>query len=145
MFSTAFKNAILDHITGQETDIDFANQVYMALSTADPLVDGSAMAEPDFDSVGSNGYARLLVGDPNYAAGQLFDDASGGAITNSTNPIMFPEVLIAWGTITHFAMFSAAIGGTYLGSGVLTTPLETGAGDVPLFRKSTITWSITDA
>ncbi|GAI04049.1 unnamed protein product [marine sediment metagenome] len=103
--SDALEISLLDHVLkggafGVPTDI------YIALSTADPLDTGGGIAEPIGD-----GYARVVC--------NTWNPATGRAIAN-TGAIVFPEASgDGWGNITHFAIFSAITGGTFLAHGIL--------------------------
>lgn len=118
-FGNFWENEILDHVFGKGTYTP--PTIYVALSTADPTDDGSGMAEPS-----GNGYARKQTAAADWNA------ASAGAIDNA-NAIEFPEATGSWGTITHFALFDAAIGGNMLGHGTLSQSKSVGSGDTVKF------------
>lgn len=80
---------------------------YVALSTADPGEDGSTIAEPV-----EMGYARK--------ESSAFSRPDN--VVSNTAIVDFPVSTDAWGTITHFALFDAAVGGNMLGSAELTSP-----------------------
>ncbi len=121
-FSDFLENELLDHVWSNTAYVAPAT-LYVALSTADPLDDGSGLAEP----VG-NAYARVAV--PNNLT--EWPAAAGGSKTHANN-ITFPVATGAWGTITHFAVFDALTAGNQLGSGALTTPRVVALGDQPRF------------
>ncbi len=118
-FSNYLEVELLDHVFGKGSYS--APTIYVALSTADPLDDGSGLAEPS-----GNGYARVQT------AGTDWNAASGGAIDNS-GPIMFNEATGAWGNITHFALFDAASGGNMLVHGALGMSKTFNSGDTAAF------------
>lgn len=122
-FSDYLENVVLDYI--------FSSTVYAALSTADPLDDGSGIAEP----VG-NGYTRKSVLTTDWFA------ASGGTKSNQ-NAIIFNEASGAWGAITHFALFDALSGGNILASGALTAPVSPISGETPQFAAGDLDVSLT--
>ncbi len=105
-FSDYWENEILDHIFGKGNYTP--PTIYVGLSTADPLDDGSGLAEPS-----GNSYARVQT-----SAGD-WNTASGGTIDNA-NDITFPEATGSWGTITHFGLFDAASGSNLLAHGTLS-------------------------
>ena len=105
-FSDYLENKFLDHLFGKGSYTPPA--IYVALSAADPLDDGSGLAEPS-----GNGYARAQT------TGADWNAASGGAIDNA-NAIVFSEATGDWGTITHFALMDAASGGNLLVHGTLS-------------------------
>jgi hypothetical protein len=118
-FSDYWESEILDHLFGKGTYTP--PTIYVGLSTADPLDNGSGLAEPT-----GNGYARVQT-----AAGD-WNSASAGALDNA-NAITFPEATGSWGTITHFALFDAASAGNMLAHGALTTSKAIGSGDTAKF------------
>ena len=118
-FTTTKANSILDGL--------FSTSTYIALSTTAPTDAGGNVTEPST----ANGYKRMQA----TAMGK----ASNKQITN-TDIIFFPESLnTGWGTITHFALYSAQTGGTPYYYGQLTTPVEVPAGYVPIFRAGALT------
>ncbi len=118
-FANDWENKILDHIFNKASYA--AESLYIGLSTADPLDDGSGLAEP----VG-NGYARVSVPAANW------DAAVGGMIDNNAD-ITFPTATGSWGTVTHACIFNAASAGTLKASGALALSKAIGSGDTPKF------------
>lgn len=118
-FSDYLEDELLDHVFGKGSYTP--PTIYIALSTADPLDDGSGLAEPS-----GNGYARAQT------AGTDWNAASGGAIDNA-NAIAFNEATGSWGTVTHFALMDAASGGNVLVHGVLSASKSIGSGDTAEF------------
>lgn len=116
--SDALEIELLDHIL-QPGAFTVPTDIYLALSTADPLDDGSGIAEP-----GGNGYARVVC--------NTWDAAASRAIAN-TGAITYPEATGSWGTVTHFAIFDAITGGNFLAHGSLSVSKAIGAGDNPAF------------
>lgn len=91
-FSNTFENEILDAMLGEAEILGSTLQI--ALSTTDPLEDGSGLSEPS-----GNGYARVSVGNNST----YWNVASGGQKTNKID-IVFPEATGSWGIITHWAI-----------------------------------------
>jgi len=118
-FSDYLENELLDHLFGKGSYSP--PTIYVALSTADPLDNGSGLAEPS-----GNGYAR------DETAGTDWNTASGGTVDNA-NAIVFNEATGNWGTITHFALMDAASGGNLLVHGALSTSKSIGSGDTAEF------------
>lgn len=100
---------------------------YLALSTTEPTINNSNVTEP----VG-NGYARISIS-KFMAAPALSSDSSVTEITNNKE-IHFNEATGSWGTITHFALYNSATGGTPLYVGALTEPITPTANTVPLIK-----------
>jgi hypothetical protein len=118
-FSDYWENEILDHIFGKGSYTP--PTIYIGLSTADPLDNGSGLAEPT-----GNGYARVQTTAADWNA------AAGGALDN-VNDITFPQATGSWGTITHFALFDTASGGNTLAHGALSASKTIGSGDTAKF------------
>lgn len=119
-FSNYWENEVLDHLFDKGTYIP-PSVLYVALSTADPLDDGSGAAEPAGGS-----YARVETSQADWSG------ASGGTVCNA-DAVEFAQATSAWGTITHFALYDAAVGGNLLASGPLTDPVTIAAGDTVRF------------
>lgn len=106
--------------------------IYVALSTADPGEAGASIAEPS-----GSGYARVSsgVGTGNWTR-------TAGSVAND-NVITFPEASGSWGTLTYFALYSAVTGGTFYGSGALTTSQAITTGQTASFPVSSLTVTLT--
>jgi len=114
-FGDYWENEILDHVFGKGSYTP--PTIYVALSTAEPGDDGSALSEPS-----GNGYARQSTSASDWNA------AAGGALDNA-NEITFAEATGDWGTMTHFALMDAASGGNLLAHGALSASKSIGSGD----------------
>ncbi len=106
-FSDYLEDEILDHVL-KVGSYPVPSNIYIALSTADPLDDGSGISEP-----AGGAYARVQCNTW---------DAAALRTTRNTNSIGFPEATADWGNITHFAIFDAVSGGNMLGHGTFATP-----------------------
>jgi len=124
-FSDFLEGELLDHVFKIGAAFPQPTNIYIALSTADPLDDNSGLAEP----VG-NGYARVL-NNVNWArtVSQIDNNAA----------VTFPQATGSWGTITHFGIFDAITAGNQLGSGALSTSRLVNSGDTPEFAINDIT------
>lgn len=111
--SNALEIKLLDHVLKNDA-FAVPTNIYIALSTADPLDTGAGIAEP------SDGYARVVCNTW---------DAAGSRATANTNEVAFAEASGAWGTITHFAIFDAITGGNFLAHGELAASKVIGSGD----------------
>jgi len=127
-FGDFLENELLDHVFGAAAYAAPAT-LYMALSTADPLDDGSGLNEP----VGG-AYARASVTNDLTE----WPAAAAGSKSNA-NQITFPTATALWGTVTHFAIMDAASGGNMLAHGSLTTPKTIDPGDTASFAASDVT------
>lgn len=88
--------------------------VYIALSTTNPLADGSGITEPSGD-----GYARVNTTD--FAAA-----AETGGVVEALNDalIEFANPTAGWGTISHFAIFDAITAGNLLWVGEIVDAFD---------------------
>jgi len=111
--SDAYANTMLDTA--------FAGTVYIALSTTTPTNTGTNVTEPS-----GNNYSRVAILTSYWAA------AASRSKSNSA-AVVFPEASGSWGTVTHFALYSAATGGTFLGWSALTNSRSVTAGLSPVF------------
>lgn len=110
---------------------------YLALSTAPISADGQGIVEP----IG-NGYARKQIGQSGSDGGRVqyfpssatYDELTDTFSYINNVEIHFNEATGSWGTITHFAIFTALTGGTMLAFGQLTAPIEPVADSVPVIR-----------
>lgn len=118
-FSNYLEDKILDHIFGKASYT--SSTIYVGLSTAEPLDDGSGLAEPS-----GNGYARVVTSTSDWNV------ASTGTIDN-VNTITFSEATGDWGTITHFVLFDAATAGNMLAYGALSQSKVINSGDTGKF------------
>jgi len=136
--SDALEIELLDHVlkTGA---FGVPADIYVALSTADPLDTGAGIAEP----VGMS-YARVIMNSWDVAASRA---------TENTNQITFPQATGDWGTITHWAIYSAITGGDFLAHGDFAvskacpngTNLYVGAGDIDVeFSAGGVTTNLAD-
>ena len=115
-FSDYWENEILDHLF--DKGVYTPPTIYVALSTADPRDDGAGACEPTGGS-----YTRVETSNADWAS------ASGGAISNA-NAIEFPQATANWDTITHFALYDAAVGGHLLACGPLSSAKTVAVGDL---------------
>ena len=112
--STYLANKMLDHVF-KTTAYTAATNIQLALSTADPTDDGSAIAEPS----GSN-YSRTTV--------NSWDVAASGATAN-TSAITTPTASGSWGTISHVALFDDEVTPNMLWYGAVSPSQAVGAND----------------
>jgi len=118
-FSNYWENEILDHLFGKGSYAP--PTVYVGLSTADPGDDATGLSEPT-----GNGYARLATSAADW------NSASGGSLDNA-GAVAFAEATGDWGTVTHFALFDAATGGSMLAHGALSLSKTVSNGDTVRF------------
>jgi hypothetical protein len=126
-FGNYLENKLLDHVFGMGArNYTPPTNIYVALSTADPLDTGVGLAQP----VGGS-YARVSTVAADWAV------AAAGALSNA-NPITFPEATGDWGDITHFALYDDPVAGNLLGHGLLTVHKPIGIGDTAKFAAGDI-------
>ncbi|MBN1508735.1 MAG: hypothetical protein JW955_17940 [Sedimentisphaerales bacterium] len=118
-FSDYWENEVLDHLF--DKGVYAPPTIYVALSCADPGDAGAGAAEPSGGS-----YARLET------TGADWMGTGTGAIRNA-DALEFAPACACWGTITHFALYDAVVGGHLLASGPLASPALVEAGDAVRF------------
>lgn len=113
-FSTYAQNEILDHIlkVGAFTQ---PTHLYIGLSRANPLADGSGIDEPSGGS-----YARKICDDWNIASQRK---------TKNAIELVFTEATGAWGTLTHWFISDALTGGNMIAFGALVATKTGATGD----------------
>lgn len=123
--SDYLENKLLDHLLKNTAYAQDAT-LYFALFTADP---GESGVTGEL-TIGTGGYARAAVTNNNVNFPQC---ASSGTPTKTNGTtIQFPTATLAWGTITHWAIYSAATTGTnMLAHGALSQPHYVAATDSP--------------
>ena len=117
--SDYLENALLDHVLKVGT-FAVPTNIYIALSTTDPLDDASGLTEPSGGS-----YARILCN---------VWDAAASRRTQNTAQITFATATGAWGEVTHFAIVDALVGGNMLAHGMLFEHRIVTTGKTILFK-----------
>lgn len=132
------KTIILSAITGKREYANIAPTCFIGLlKNIAASGDTVSFVEPE----ASAGYGRMQLGKYDNSTGQLMGAPKNGKITNS-QIVYLPEATADWGTITHFALFNTATGGTPFLWGALTDPVNVPSGYVPLFRVGKLSISI---
>jgi len=118
----------LDHIF-ENGAFTVPTNIYIALSTADPLDDGSGIAEPV-----ANNYARKVMNTWN---------ASASRVIKNNGVITFNTASGDWGLITHYAIFDAITAGNMLAHGSLSASKDVVNGNIPSIATTEIEVSVT--
>ena len=123
--SDYLEGAVLNHIF--EGSAFTQPTVWVGLSLADPLDDGSGLDEPDTGS-----YARVRPADNTGR----WDVSESSGVTTAANKgvINFPEATGDWGRVTHVCLFDADTGGNLLAHAELTIPRSIMSGDSAKFE-----------
>lgn len=129
-FSNFLEVALLDSAFGGVAFTP-SGTLYVALSSGDPLDDGSAILEPT-----AGGYAR--VGIANNKTNWAGAESPGGNLYNVI-PVTFPQASADWGLVTHFAILDQDSGGNLYGCGELTAQRTILNGDTPSFASGALT------
>jgi len=127
-FGDFLENELLDHVWGNAAYTAPAT-LYLALSTTDPLDDGSGITEPSGGS-----YARLGVANnaTNWPA------AASGTKTLNVDQT-FVTATASWGVIAYMAFYDAAVGGNMLAHASLSTSKTIDNGDTVIFEAGNLT------
>lgn len=88
---------------------------YVSLHTGDPGTTGA-------NEVSGGSYARQ--------AATFTQSGSNPTVASNNGTIQYPTATAAWGTVTHFGLWTAASGGNYLGGGAVTTPKSIDTDDI---------------
>ena len=126
--SDYLKNAVLDHLLGGPDFVRPAT-VYVGLSYADPLSDGSGISEPAV-----NGYGRASFTND----GTVWAAAAAGSKPTIAE-ILFPTATGSWGAaLTHYFLIDNDPGGNLLFFGELSTPRLVTIGGQPRLQAGTL-------
>ena len=98
---------------------------YVSLHTADP---GSAGAS----EVSGGAYAR-------QGPVAFTNAGSEPTVASNSSILTFPQATAPWGVVSYFGLWTAASGGTFQGSGQLTTPSSVNNGDSARFLTGSLT------
>lgn len=122
MNTTHFLNRVAGNLFRTETSPAIPTEYYIGLSTTEPTMSGTNVSEP----ASGAGYSRVLLNNLSVP--------TNGVVTNTAN-INFEESTASWGTITHFVIYDAEIGGNLLMYGALSTPRVVEAATVMTIRQ----------
>lgn len=122
MNTTHFLNRVAGNLFRTETSPAIPTEYYIGLSTTEPTMSGTNVSEP----ASGAGYRRVLLNN--------LSTPTNGVVTNTAN-INFEESTASWGTITHFVIYDAEIGGNLLMYGALSTPRVVEAATVMTIRQ----------
>jgi len=90
---------------GVDLSVPAPTSHYIALSTTDPLDDGTGITEPDI----AMGYERQLITfDPPVITNGI------GAVTTNSGSVVFPTATGDWGSIAFGAIFDSVTNGNML-------------------------------
>lgn len=98
---------------------------YVSLHTADPGDAGTS-------EVSGSAYAR-------QGAVTFTNAGNNPTVASNSAIVTFPVATGAWGTITHFGIWSAVTAGTFRGSGAVATPKAVNTGDTARFAAGALT------
>lgn len=128
-FGNYWENELLDHAFNKGA-YTAPEEIWVALSKADPTDDGSGLSEHSGDA-----YARAET-----SAGD-WNTASGGVITSAAD-IEFSTATSDWGTLTHFALYDASSAGNMLGHAALNASRTINNGDSCKFSAGDLSVSL---
>lgn len=127
-FGDYLENELLDHVFGAAA-YTAPGTLYLALSTTNPLDDGSGINEPSGGSYARLGVANNLT---NWPA------AAGGSKSNGQD-FTFVTATASWGVIAYMAIFDAVTGGNMLAHAALTSSKTIDNGDTVIFETGNLT------
>ena len=124
--SDYLENELLDHCFNAA--YASPSNVFLALSTADPLDTGAGVAEPS-----GGAYSRVTI---------TFVTAATRNVTQKAK-VTFPQATASWGEISHYAIYDAVSGGNFLAHGTLNTAKTVVNGNTPSVATSEVVISYT--
>lgn len=137
-FSDALETSLLNHLL-RATAYTPLGTVYLGLFTADPGESGVT------GEVSGGSYARVAI--TNNATN--FPQCATSGVPTKTNgaTFTFPTASAAWGTVTHWALYDSAVGGTnvMLVHGTLNESRYVAIGDPPKIAAGEMTIVLTNA
>jgi hypothetical protein len=113
--SDFLEKELLDHVFNAA--YTSPTNVFVALSTGDPLDTGAGMEEP----TGTGAYTRATL---------TCSTAASRTIAQKSK-ITFPQATANWGTITHYAIYDQLSGGNMLAHGSLNSSKRVVTGNTP--------------
>lgn len=141
-FSNTLETSLLNHLLRGSTGVDSytpLGTVHLGLFTADPGESGDA------SEVSGGSYARVAITNnttnfPQCATSGVPTKLNGATFT-------FPTASVAWGTVTHWALYDSAVGGTdvMLIHGTLNESRYVAIGDPPKIAPGEMTITLTNA
>jgi len=123
--SNWLEHAVLNHFF-RNTPTTPSTNVFVALFTSNPTDAGTGV------EVTGGAYARRQI---SFTAPSQVNER--GQISNNVE-IRFPIATADWGTVTHFAIFTALTGGNMLAHGAVPTARPIITGDEAVFRSNTL-------
>jgi hypothetical protein len=79
---------------------------------------------------GDSGANEVAGGAYARQAATFANAGNNPTVASNTTIVQYPTATASWGTITHFALWSAASGGQCLGHNTVTTPKAIGIDDI---------------
>jgi hypothetical protein len=129
-FSDYLENGLIN-ATLRGTNFTAPTTIYLALFTTDPTDAGTG------EELSDSNYARQDAAKGGSASEGWTPPADG--VTQNEKLIQFPPIADGNVTITHYAVFDAAVGGNMLYHAPLTTSKNMEIGDVVSFDVGAIT------
>jgi hypothetical protein len=127
-FTDFLEDKVLNHVFGKEAY--GAPQIFVALSATEPTDAGGNVTEPE-----GNNYSRIPTGAVDWNV------SAGGAISNAGD-LRFATPWGLWGTMTHFVLYDAAVGGNALVWGALAAEKTITLNDIVLIPAGTLVVSL---
>lgn len=126
-FSDYWENLILQHIFNISSGV--TTNLYLGLSSQDPLDDASGVSEPP-----GKGYARLKTTNGSGSSWEFQAIATGVTVQNKET-LDLPRATSPWGTLTYFGIFNdKTAGASICAHGALDKGIIIGIGDTFRFN-----------
>lgn len=136
--SAALETSLLNHLL-RATSYTPLGTVHLGLFTADPGESGIV------GEVSGGSYARVAI--TNNTTAFPACSATGSPVKTNGSAFVFPTASAGWGTITHWAVYDSAVGGTnvMLARGTLATPRQFATGDTPRVGAGTLSITLSNS
>jgi hypothetical protein len=79
---------------------------------------------------GNTGASEVAGGSYARQAATFANTGNNPTVASNTGIIQYPTATAPWGTVTHFGLWSAASGGSFLGYNSVTTPKSIDTDDI---------------
>lgn len=129
MNTTYFLNQVAGNLFLTKTTPALPTEYFVGLSITEPTMTGTNVSEPGTGA----GYQRVKL--------ENLSEPTNGVVTNTAN-INFDESTASWGTVTHFVIYDALVGGNLLMYGALSTPRVVEAATVMTIRQDYLKLSV---
>lgn len=132
MVTTYFRNLVADNVWHTAGTASLPAEYWLALSSTEPLPDGTGVTEPD----ASCGYSRIKLANLSAAA--------DGRTSNSTS-LSWPKLTLSAGTASYWVLYDGETGGNLLMGDTLDSLKHLDAGTTIIVDAGNLSLSVLEA